>query len=90
MFQHWDEASPSTSTLHPDTSQIGLRYIVDLNEGLIGQWCAVKYDGEIYPGIIQDTDVYSGALVKTMSRVGLNRFLFFFASKGWHNLVPNQ
>ncbi len=61
-----------------------------LEQGTHCQWCAVKYDGEIYPGIIQDTDVYSGALVKTMSRVGLNRFLFFLASKGWHNLVPNQ
>ncbi|CAM4571943.1 unnamed protein product [Leuciscus chuanchicus] len=81
MFQHWDKASPSTSTSHPDTPQIGLRHIVDLNEGLIGQWCAVKYDGDIYPGIIQDTDVYSGALVKTMSSAGLNRF-FFWASKG--------
>ncbi|KAK7131742.1 hypothetical protein R3I93_018339 [Phoxinus phoxinus] len=76
MFQHWDKPSPSTSTSHPDTPQIGLLHIVDLNEGLIGQWCAVKYDGDIYPGIIQDTDVYSGALVKTMSSAGLNRFFW--------------
>ncbi len=44
------ESSPSTSTSHPDTPQIGLWHIVDLNEGLIGQWCAVKYDRDIYPG----------------------------------------
>ena len=45
-------------------------------KGLVGQWCAVKYDGDAYPGIIQDVDRYSGALVKTMSRVGENRFFW--------------
>ncbi|GAA6097270.1 uncharacterized protein LOC114558355 [Tachysurus ichikawai] len=95
MFQHWDEASPSTSTSHPDTPQIGLRHIVDLNEGHVGQWCAVKYDGDIYPGIIQDTDVYSGALVKTMSRIGLNSFfwplrddIIWYQTKNIIGLIP--
>lgn len=94
-FQHWDEASRSTSTPHPDRPSIGLQYIVDLNEGLIGQWCAVKYDGDVYPGIIQDTDVYSGALVKTMSHVGLNRFfwplkddIIWYQTKNIIGLIP--
>uniref|UniRef100_A0A0E9X9C8 Uncharacterized protein n=1 Tax=Anguilla anguilla TaxID=7936 RepID=A0A0E9X9C8_ANGAN len=75
MFQPWEEACPSTSTSHPNTSHnLSLQHIPDLHEGLIGQWCAVNYDGDVYPGIIQDIDGYSGALVKTMSRIGNNRF----------------
>ena len=48
---------------------------MDLHEGLIGQWCAISYDGDVYPGIIQD-DIFSGAFVKTMSMIGRNRFFW--------------
>lgn len=53
-----------------------MQRIADLNEGLVGQWCAVNYDGDAYPGIIQEVDAYGGALVKTMSRIGENRFFW--------------
>ena len=74
-FPTWDEKIPSASTSHPVTVH-HMQRIDDLNEGLVGQWCAVNYDGDAYPGIIQDVDRYSGALVKTMSRVGENRFFW--------------
>lgn len=46
----------------------------DVTEVLIGKWCVVLYDNDPYPGIIQDVDTKSCALVKTMHRVGANRF----------------
>lgn len=77
MFQPWNEASPSVSTSLPDPPQnLGLQRLTDLYEELIGQWCAVWYDGDVYPGVIQDVDVFSGALVKTMSKTGHNRFFW--------------
>lgn len=36
----------------------------------------VTYDGDPYPGIIQDVGSDSCALVKTMSHVGKNRFFW--------------
>ena len=74
-FPTWDEEIPSASTSHSDTVH-HMQRIADFNEGLLGQWCAVNYDGDAYPGIIQDVDRYGGALVKTMSRVGENRFFW--------------
>lgn len=73
-FQQWDEATPTTSTLPVTSQDRGLQPILDLHEGLIGQWCAVVYDGDVYPGIIQDVELYSGAEVKTMTSIGINRF----------------
>ncbi|XP_041718718.2 uncharacterized protein LOC121550503 [Coregonus clupeaformis] len=63
--------SPSSSTL-TSTSQP----IIDLHEGLIGSWCVVRYDGDPYPGIIQDVDPEGCALVRTMSHIGKNKFFW--------------
>lgn len=75
-FQSWDESTSSASAPSQGTSTDGggLQIILDLNDALIGQWCAVIYDGDVYPGIIQDVDRYSGAEVKTMTSIGRNRF----------------
>jgi len=42
---------------------------------LIGKWCVIKYDNDLYPGIIMETDE-THALVKCMHRVGVNRFFW--------------
>lgn len=47
-------------------------YVID--KELVGKWCVVVYDDDPFPGIIQDVDSQSGAKVKTMSSVGINRF----------------
>ena len=82
MFQPWNEASPSVSTSLPDPPQnLGLRELMDLHEGLIGQWCAVSYDGDVYSGIIQDVDIFSGfnKMIETdlahgLHKISLNHF----------------
>ena len=53
---------------------MAIQPIPDVNEELIGKWCVVLYDNDPYPGIIQDVDTESCALVKTMHSVGANRF----------------
>ncbi len=42
---------------------------------LIGKWCVIKYDNDLYPGIIMETDE-THTLVKCMHRVGVNRFFW--------------
>ena len=67
---------PSDLHQHPPTLQDtkAIQPIPDVNEELIGKWCVVLYDNDPYPGIIQDIDTESCALVKTMHSVGANRF----------------
>ncbi|CAL8239701.1 unnamed protein product [Gadus morhua 'NCC'] len=71
-------SEPSLGALHqhPPTFQEtkAIQPIPDINEELIGKWCVVLYDNDPYPGIIQDIDTESCALVKTMHSVGANRF----------------
>ncbi|KAJ8385517.1 hypothetical protein AAFF_G00185530 [Aldrovandia affinis] len=45
------------------------------NSNIIGQWCSLKYDGNIYPGIIQEV-TESHVEVKCMHRIGVNRFFW--------------
>ncbi len=42
---------------------------------LMGKWCVIKYDNDLYPGIIMETDE-THALVKCMHCVGVNRFFW--------------
>ncbi len=42
---------------------------------LVGQWCMLRYDQELYPGIILSTDE-THVQVKCMHRVGPNRFFW--------------
>lgn len=77
-----EQETPSTAGDSSTTTSIVP--ISDVNEGLIGKWCMVIYDNDAYPGIVQDVDPESGLFVKTMSRVGSNRFL---ANERWHNMV---
>lgn len=48
-----------------NSSQSTVQPIEDLSEALIGKWCVVEYDQDVYPGIVQDVHAESGALVKT-------------------------
>ena len=73
---HSIKLPPQSSPLPDPPQNVGLQQLADLHEGLIGQWCAVIYDGDVYPGIIQAIDMFSGALVKTMSKIGHNRFFW--------------
>lgn len=45
------------------------------NSDIIGQWCCLKYDSEIYPGVIQEVNE-THVKVKCMHRIGLNRFFW--------------
>lgn len=73
-------SEPSTGVLHQhhlSSQEVNaIKTISDVNEGLIGKWCVVVYDNDPSPGIIQDVDTQSCALVKTMHRVGANRFFW--------------
>ncbi|KAK0133284.1 hypothetical protein N1851_031198 [Merluccius polli] len=42
---------------------------------LIGKWCVVRYQDDIYPGIIQDI-METHVQVKCMSNIGVNRFFW--------------
>ncbi|CAM4303788.1 unnamed protein product [Leuciscus chuanchicus] len=60
-----------------NTSTNVLQRIEEVNDGLTGNWCVVIYDGDAFPGIIQELDATdSCVLVKTMSGIGCNRFFW--------------
>ena len=42
---------------------------------VVGKWCALLYDGRIYPGIIQEVNE-TPCQVKCMHRVGKNNFFW--------------
>lgn len=72
-----DKAQPSTLTCTaPQPSPSAIQPISDISEGLIGKCCEIWFIYDPYPGIIQDVDAESCALVKTMSRVGANRLFW--------------
>ncbi|XP_045175680.2 uncharacterized protein LOC123536521 [Mercenaria mercenaria] len=48
---------------------------VDPHPDMVGTWCVIRYEGEAYPGIIQDIDDKS-AEVNCMCRIGENRFFW--------------
>lgn len=45
------------------------------NLDIIGQWCALKYDNDIYPGIIQGASE-THVEVKCTHRFGVNRLFW--------------
>ncbi|XP_062572779.1 uncharacterized protein LOC134234748 [Saccostrea cucullata] len=53
-----------------------LRHIVEVDESLVSNYCVVKYDGKAYPGLILSVDEEEEIEVKTMHRVGRNRFFW--------------
>ena len=49
--------------------------LIDNLDGLVGEWCVVRYEARVYPGVVcsvEDTDVE----VKCMSAAGKNRFFW--------------
>lgn len=40
---------------------------------VVGKWCVLKYDGDLYPGIITDTSE-THVEVRCMKKTGVNRF----------------
>lgn len=63
-----------TATLLPQTHKVAGTEI-SWGPEQIGEWCVVKYEGDIYPGIIQDT-METHVQVKCMSSIGVNRFFW--------------
>lgn len=55
--------------------QVMLNTTPEITMSLVGEWCVVCYDGEAYPGVVQDVDEES-VQVKTMSIIGVNRFFW--------------
>lgn len=41
----------------------------------IGQWCVLKYDADLYPGVIMDIDE-THVKVRSMAKIGSNRFFW--------------
>eukprot|EP00064_Thunnus_orientalis_P020520 superscaffoldBa00005679_g20658 len=66
------DLQPPEMDIQPST----LVPISEITDQLIGQWCAIQYDQDVYPGIIQDVDAAGCTLVKTMSIIGKNRFFW--------------
>ena len=64
----------ATATTAEDNSQ-NLTEISWQNTDIIGQWCALKYDDDMYPGIIQEV-TETHVEVKCMHRIGVNRFFW--------------
>ncbi len=59
-------------------SSVAAGISLDHNE-MIGKWCVLKYDNDLYPGIILNKDE-THVQVKCMHRVGNNKF--FSSSDG--------
>ncbi len=41
---------------------------------VVGKWCVLKYEGDLYPGVITDT-CETHVEVRCMQKIGVNRFL---------------
>ena len=61
-------ASPKQLSLHPDLWPVGQ---LDKLAEPQGKWCVVRYLGNIYPGIVTDSDE-----VMCMNSVGMNLFFW--------------
>ncbi|XP_045199124.2 uncharacterized protein LOC123553489 [Mercenaria mercenaria] len=59
----------------PDEGTVEFKGILDIDRKHIGQYCVVSYDGQPYPGIIQDVDS-TDIEVNVMHSVGENRFFW--------------
>ena len=68
-----DNAQSSGSIEISDKRDVFLRPITAAMQGGTGQWCAVKYDEVIYPGLILKAGDES-VEVRSMARVDSNRF----------------
>lgn len=73
--------TPNEASAPGQSSQVakeaqGIHPVSLIGRELIGKWCLVMYDDSPFPGIIQDVDDENGAMVKTMSSVGKNRFFW--------------
>ena len=64
--------SPKQLSLHPDL--VSVEQLEQLAEPQ-GKWCVVRYLGNIYPGIVTDSDDVD-IVVKCMNSVGVNRFFW--------------
>lgn len=42
---------------------------------VVGKWCVLKYDGDLYPGVITDTSE-THVEVRCMQKIGFNRFFW--------------
>lgn len=49
--------------------------VINPDPELINKWCVIKYDGKLYPGIVQDIDADS-VEVKCMHRIGENGYFW--------------
>ncbi|KAK7918767.1 hypothetical protein WMY93_010051 [Mugilogobius chulae] len=65
------------STLHYTVSKPPAKMVKEgiawESEDIIGKWCVLMYENDLYPGIIINTDE-THALVKCMHKAGANRF----------------
>lgn len=50
-----------------------MKIMLGKNPDTIGQWCCLKYDNEIYPGVIQDVNK-TQVRVKCSNRIGINHW----------------
>ncbi|XP_070408481.1 uncharacterized protein [Nothobranchius furzeri] len=60
-----------------DHQQAALRAteIMWQSSDIVGKWCVVKYDDDIYPGVITDTSE-THVEVRCMHKIGVNRFFW--------------
>ena len=63
------------TTMETEPCQGMLNTTPEITMSLVGEWCVVCYDGEAYPGVVQDVDEES-VQVKTMCIIGVNRFFW--------------
>ena len=42
---------------------------------VVGKWCVLTYDGDLYPGVITDTSE-THVEVRCMQKIGVNRFFW--------------
>jgi len=68
-------SQPTQSEEHLTEELPGSQEINWNNEGIIGEWCVLQYDNDLYPGIIVAKDE-GYAQVKCMHRVGQNRYFW--------------
>lgn len=71
---YFASASVESERLEP-TRTSSLLSAVSPHDDLLNMWCVMSYDGSLYPGIVTEYDE-EGVEVKSMSKVGENRFFW--------------
>ncbi|XP_062319382.1 uncharacterized protein LOC134022109 [Osmerus eperlanus] len=68
--KHFKFSNKQTAPMAPTVTEVQWQ-----SPEVVGKWCVLKYDGDMYPGVITDTSE-THVEVRCMQKIGVNRFFW--------------